>query len=191
SASPDEEEIEEQKISPVTSAHSYLTSVDFASANPNIMVTADNVGHITVWNLQQLRNCMPMAQLNPRLTHDKHDNWLKIIRPVNCPPEQTILAQWQASQQGKAIREVALDKKGCFLASTSDDGQISVWPLTSEGRLAESPRQARISIASFPNHLLNSVDIHRTHNNVLLVAADTPGYRVQLYRQQARNYGCQ
>ncbi|MEM8605347.1 MAG: hypothetical protein AAGF24_16120 [Cyanobacteria bacterium P01_H01_bin.121] len=73
------------------------------------------------------------------------------------------------------------------MASTGDDGQISVWPLTAEGNLAD---QSRINIATFPQHLLNSVDIYRTRNNVLLVAADTPGYRVQLYRKQAPNHGC-
>ena len=186
----DDDTAAEASILPVTSANSYLTSVDFARENPNIMVTADNVGFVTVWDLPQLRNCMSTANINPRSLEDKHGNQLKIVRTIDCPPEQTILAQWQAGKQGSAIREVALDKTGCFLATTGDDGQISVWPLTTEGQLAELPHQARIDIASFSHQPLNSVDIHRTRDNVLLVAADTPGHRVQLYRQQSPNHGC-
>ena len=178
-------------IKPVISSNSYLTSVDFASENPNIMVTADNLGFITVWDMQQLRACMPTARDNPHASEDAHENSLQIIRRIDCPLVQTILAQWQAGEQGSAIRDIALDKTGCFLASTGDGGQISVWPLTPQGSLAEPPSQARITVEAFPNQPLNSVDIHRTQDNVLLIAADTPGYRVQLYRTQLSNHGCQ
>ncbi|MEL6381642.1 MAG: WD40 repeat domain-containing protein [Cyanobacteria bacterium J06626_18] len=178
-------------IAPVTSAHSSLTHIEFASANPDIMVTADNVGFITVWDLQRLRSCMPAATPNPRASEGRHGNRLKVIRPVDCPPEATILAQWQAGQQGSAIREVALDETGCFLASTGDDGQIDVWPLTTDGTLTDPAQPVQIAIDAFPNNPLNSVDIHRTRDNVLLIAADTPGHRVQLYRHQSSNYGCQ
>ncbi|MDB9526508.1 hypothetical protein PN498_10950 [Oscillatoria sp. CS-180] len=183
--------VEEASIPPVTSHNSYLTNIDFASQNPRLMATADSLGIITVWDLQQLRRCMPTAKANPRATQDQHRNQLKVLRTVDCPTSETILAQWQAGRQGSVIREIAFDKTGCYLASTGDDGRISVWPLTSEGALTESPRRARIDIATFPNQPLNSVDIHRTQANVLLVAADTPGHRVQLYRKQVLDHGCQ
>ncbi|MEM8605346.1 MAG: hypothetical protein AAGF24_16115, partial [Cyanobacteria bacterium P01_H01_bin.121] len=54
-----------QGIARVTSANSYLTSVDFASENPDIMVTSDNSGIITTWDLQQLRTCMPQSKPQP------------------------------------------------------------------------------------------------------------------------------
>lgn len=180
----------EYQIPPVTSSNSYLTSVDFASKNPNIMVTADNVGFITVWDLQRLRDCMALAQPNPLLPEDKLGTRLMVIPPRICPTETMIVSQWQAGHQGSAIREVALDDTGCYLASTGDDGHISVWPLQ-ENQFRENPRRARITVANFPNHPLNSVDLHRGRGNVLLIAADTPGYRVQLYRKQVANHGCQ
>lgn len=182
----------DETIQPVTSRNSYLTSVAFADQNLKLMATADNRGFITLWNLPQLRACRSAAKPNPRLATDPYGNQLTLIRSADCPPETTILAQWQAASEGSAIREVALDKSGCYLASTGDDGHISLWPLTPEGKLAaDSPRQDRITVANFPNQPLNSVDIHLTQGNVLLIAADTPGHRVQLYRQRVPNYGCQ
>jgi WD40 repeat protein len=187
----DDETTARETIPPVTSRNSYLTSVSFARQNRRLMATADSLGVITVWDLQKIRTCLPTAQLNPRGTRGEHGNELRILRPANCPPEAMILAQWPAGQQGSVIREIAFDKTGCYLASTGDDGRISVWPLTAAGTLPASPRQARIAIDQFPNQRLNSIDLHRTQNNVLLIAADTPGHRVQLYRQQVSDHGCQ
>ncbi|MEM6432451.1 MAG: hypothetical protein AAF773_01125 [Cyanobacteria bacterium P01_D01_bin.115] len=187
----DSTETETEMIPPVTSRNSYLTSVDFATQNSRLMATADSLGIITVWDLQRIRNCMPTAQLNPRSPEGEYKNQLRILRPVDCPAEAMIRAQWPAGQQGSIIREIAFDKTGCYLASTGDDGRISVWPLTADGTLTAAPRRARIAIDQFPNQPLNSIDIHRTQDNVLLIAADTPGHRVQLYRQQVSDHGCQ
>lgn len=180
-----------EMIPPVTSRNSYLTSVDFANQNSRLMATADSLGIITVWDLQQIRNCLPTAPFNPRSPLDEHDNQLRVLRSIDCPADAVILAQWPAGQQGSVIREIAFDKTGCYLASTGDDGRISVWPLSADGTLTDTPRQARIAIDQFPNQPLNSIDIHRTQDNVLLIAADTPGHRVQLYRQQVSDHGCQ
>ncbi|MEM1307981.1 MAG: hypothetical protein AAGF98_00520 [Cyanobacteria bacterium P01_H01_bin.153] len=186
-----ETETETETIPPVTSGNSYLTSIDFANQNSRLMATADSLGIITVWDLQKIRNCMPTAQINPRSPRDEHDNELRVLRSVDCPAAAMILAQWPAGQRGSVIREIAFDKTGCYLASTGDDGRISVWPLTAEGTLTAAPRRARIAIGQFPNQRLNSIDIHRTQDHVLLIAADTPGHRVQLYRQQVSDHGCQ
>jgi WD40 repeat protein len=124
------------------------------------------------------------------LPEDESGTRLMVIPTSRCPTDTMIVKQWQAGHQGSAIREVALDDTGCYLASTGDDGHISVWPLQDE-QFMDNPLRARINVASFPNHPLNSVDLHRGRGNVLLIAADTPGYRVQLYRKQVANHGCQ
>ncbi|MEM9978470.1 MAG: WD40 repeat domain-containing protein, partial [Cyanobacteria bacterium P01_D01_bin.2] len=104
-----------------------------------------------------------------------------------CSPAQ--IDQWQAGHQGSAVRSVALTDNGCYLASTGDSGRISLWPIAATG---ERHRASPIGLASFANTSSpNSIDIHLTTDNVVLVATDTPGQQLQVYRKQLNSHGCQ
>ena len=173
----------EADILPVTSRHSYLTSLDVAD-DAALMATADSVGFITLWDVAVLRDCLNTAKLTPdRATIGEFGNRFFI---VDCSSAQ--IDQWQAGRQGSAIRSVALTDNGCYLASTGDSGRISLWPIAATG---ERHRASPIGLASFPNTSLNSIDIHLTTDNVVLVATDTPGQQLQVYRKQLNSHGCQ
>jgi WD40 repeat protein len=161
-----------------------LTSLDIAK-NDTLMVTADNVGFITLWDVNKLRQCLTQSREFQAIPPTSANH--QFVRIEDCADVQ--LGQWQAGHQGSAIRDIALTDNGCYLASTGDDGRISLWRLNKTG--ARSSRSNPINIAAFPGTSLNSVDIHLTTNNVVLIAADTADHRVQLYRKQLKNHDCQ
>lgn len=177
-------------FAPIVNQHSYLTSIAIA-AEKATMATADNEGFITLWDLNQLRQCMAEADqggLAPG-TVVYSDAYGNRILPTDCPDAQ--LSQWQAGETGAAIRDLALSDNACYLVSTGDDGRVLLWFISGSGQLAEK-NAARQSIQVNPRtrERLNSVDIQLTANNVLFIASDAPHNRVQLYRRQVNNHGC-
>lgn len=184
-----EQSEQSSKFSPVVSQNSYLTSVE-VSDNGKFIVTADSTGLIKTWNTNKLRECMPdegstrfhqlLAKSKKRfISIDSNDD--------NCRDVQ--ISQWSAGLQGSAIRGVSLTNNGCYLASTGDDGRINLWRLNEDGELnSTSPLK---NVITFKGESLNSVDIHLTSDNVVLVAADTMGHRVQLYREKMGDHDCQ
>lgn len=181
------ESAQSQNIPPVVSKNSYLTSLDLDDSH-NLMVTADSTGLITVWNVSRLRDCITNSDEGQSTSVADSGNPFPLIE---CSDDK--LAQWRASQQGSAIRDVSLTDDGRYLASTGDDGRISLWCLPEQFDTSSSKQIAdeRISIDTFAGELLNSVDIHLTTNNVVLLAADTTRHRVQFYRKNLGNHGCQ
>ncbi len=87
----------------------YIQSLDMAEFQPDLLVSADNQGRISLWDLQQ---CSPSKQCQP-------------------------VEQWLDGHNEKAVRSVALSADGCYLVSGGDDGLVRLWSLTSEGKLAE------------------------------------------------------
>lgn len=202
------------QIQPIINRNNYLTSVDFSGYGPlndsvptddpsetrlQKLAIADNRGWITVFNMQALENCMG-------------DNGARMLSADNCSREEgeeVVVAQWQASEMGSAIREISLTDNGCYLASTGDDGHISLWRLSHRGELidkrgnvvpqnsVDARDRARIRVDVFNNHLLNSVDVHlerqverRSNKDTLFVAADTPNNRLHIYRKGVNNHVC-
>lgn len=174
-----------QNIPPVVSQNSYLISLDLDDTS-NLMVTADSTGIITTWDVSQIRACITDPFERRRTSVAASGNRFPLVK---CPGAQR--DQWRASSQGSAVRGVSLTDNGCYLATTGDDGQISLWRLTDKGTLFDEPANRRIVLDTVDKPLLNSVDIHLTTNNVVLVAADTVHHRVQLYRKNLGNHGCQ
>ncbi|NEQ32014.1 MAG: hypothetical protein F6K04_13590 [Leptolyngbya sp. SIO4C5] len=169
-------------IEPVTNRNSYITSTA-AAAKSAVLATADNQGVITTWNLETIRDCLPQtfkAERSARFLQE------------DCQTEFR-LDQWQAGEISSPVRALELSSNGCYLASTGDDGRVMLWPLTADGS-RDSRYEAGIAVRRFNDTRLNSVDLHYTtegQQEVVLVASDTPGNRVQLYRKQLNPNGCQ
>lgn len=173
---------------PVLNQNSYLTSVTVAN-DKFLMATADNEGFISLWDLRQLRLCMGDASRQEQsFTQATYtDDYGNKIVPIDC--KAAILSQWQAGGSGAAIRDVSLSENGCYLASTGDDGRVLLWSVASNGKLLKE-RQP-IQVNSETKERLNSVDIQLTNDNVVLIASDAPNNRVELYRKQVKNHGCE
>ncbi|MEL6939304.1 MAG: hypothetical protein AAFO84_08945, partial [Cyanobacteria bacterium J06598_1] len=184
-------------FSAVVSQNSYLTDIAIAQ-RPNdpesaLLVTADNQGFVTLWDLQEMRRCigdLPAGEA----TEGAVD--------VDC--DRARIDQWQENPQGLAVRSVSLSANGCYLASTGDSGYIRLWPLTAAGnRQLDHPlndgqqkdHSKGIVLDQFSGERLNSVSIQSSaqvgDQATLLIASDAPENRVRLYRQQVRSYGCQ
>ncbi|MEO0535642.1 MAG: hypothetical protein AAF215_17440 [Cyanobacteria bacterium P01_A01_bin.123] len=138
----------------------YITSLATVEQQPYRLATADNQGRITIWDLETcLNDTEPCA----------------------------VLDQWQPDPD-TAIRSIALTADGCYLASASDSGQLTLWPLTRQGRRltkylqGESVRQV--------NTRLNSVDIKALETDLLIVSG-ADDRRVRLNRVKHLQRICQ
>ncbi|MEL6813972.1 MAG: hypothetical protein AAFP03_04050 [Cyanobacteria bacterium J06598_3] len=169
----------------VVSQNSYITDLAIAQ-RPNQpesarLVTADNQGFITLWNLNQMRSCL-------KATPESTSSTSNAIA-VECTT--AIIDQWQENSTGLAVRSVALSTDACYLASTGDRGQVRLWPLG----LGGSRNGKALTIETFTNERLNSVTLQKASQqgsqNLVLIASDAPGYRVRLYRQEVTSNGCQ
>ena len=118
----------------------YITSLATVEQQPYRLATADNQGRITLWDL---------------------DTCLNGTAPC------TVLDQWQPNPE-TSIRSIALTADGCYLASASDDGQLTLWPLTREGRRLTKYLQGE-PIRQL-NTALNSVDIKSLETGLLIVS---------------------
>jgi WD40 repeat protein len=189
----------------VVSRQSYLTDLTAADRTGRL-VSADNQGFITVWDLQALQTCMDtVAQTtrsNPAISllpgqqaqTGEVDEFGNRYGTINRDCATAAIAdQWQAGRNGMAIRSVAIAENGCYLASAGDDGRVLLWPLTQAGKRPPDVPDGKV-LKRFRQGFLNSVDIHYTTQNgrpVVFVASDTPDNRVRLYRQQVASHDCQ
>lgn len=133
--------------------------VSLATAN-NLLVTADNQGYITVWDMAN-RKCE---------MRDRNEG--------DC--QLTMLDQWQDGHGGQPVRGVALTQDGSYLSSVGDDGRVMLWSLHNGQRRAN--RQHGEQVADYPIRL-NSVDITEK-DNTLFITSDADRNRVMLYRIQ-------
>ncbi|WP_261219764.1 hypothetical protein [Ancylothrix sp. D3o] len=123
------------------SQNDYIFSIDIAESKPNLMVTSDNQGYITLWDMEKC-----------------------FTNPTKCKP----LDEWSGGHGGQAVRTVALSPNGCYLASGGDDGRVLLWYLGSDGRLS-SPKSKEV-IKSFDGKKINSTDIRLTKKYVLIAS---------------------
>ncbi|OLP20176.1 hypothetical protein BST81_01725 [Leptolyngbya sp. 'hensonii'] len=121
----------------------YLTSLTSAEFRPYLLVTADNQGYITLWNLR------------PCLMGDQ-------------PCE--VLDEWQDGHGKKPVRSVALSPEGCYLSSGGADGRVVLWPLSADGRRASRFMQG-IELMQVAKPF-NSVDVRVAHQDVLVVGGN-------------------
>jgi len=145
---------------PPGSQNDYIVSVDSAEYKPHLLVTADNMGQITLWNMQQ---CL-----------SKNNGQCQV------------LDKWSDAHSGKAVRSVALSRDGCYLVSGGDDSRLMLWPLTKDGRRALPTGQSiRLEKQRF-----NSVDVKVVKNKILIVSGnDDHKVRLDM-RDFDKNVGC-
>lgn len=87
----------------------YIFSLATAELRPGLLVTADNQGEITIWNLS---TCL--------------------YSPRSCQ----IIDRWSDGHGERPVRSVSLTRDGCYLVSGGDDGRIVLWPLSPDGSRA-------------------------------------------------------
>ena len=114
----------------------YIESLDAAEFRSDLLVSADNQGRITLWDLKK---CSPIEECQP-------------------------VEQWDNGHNEKPVRSVALSADGCYLVSGGDDGRVMLWSLTSEGKLAEQKGKQTKSILKqildiTEKQTVNSVDL--------------------------------
>ncbi|MBU7584100.1 MAG: hypothetical protein KAF91_14510 [Nostoc sp. TH1S01] len=130
----------------------YIVSADSADYKPNLLATADTMGKITLWNMEQ---CL-----------DKNRS--------DCISEQWF------GHGGKAVRSVALSRHGCYLVSGGDDNQVMLWPLTQEGNRAPNfTNGIKIHNNNWIDWMIfwkkkgvNSVDIKVVKNKILIISGN-------------------
>jgi WD40 repeat protein len=159
---------------PIAGQNDYIESIATAG---NTMVTADNQGYITSWNLAE-RNCSGFISRSGAKIPAKKFN------PKNTVCQIPILNQWRDGHQNKPVRSVALTSKGCYLASTGDDGRVMLWPLTASGQRIPQTANANVRPEIVVDSLktrLNSVDVIIQQGNIL-IANDDYDNRIRFYR---------
>lgn len=177
-------------IPPVISSNSYLTGLAVADGGTR-MVTSDNVGFITLWDVNALMRCARASTQRSPLADETAKNGHQLFI-ADCDSEAKLL-QWPQNTEGQAVRDVAITANGCYIASTGDNGHIDLW------RINNTNQPKHFNLARIPKRSLNAVDIHLTtndgerphKNHVVLVAADTAKHRVQLYRKVLSSNSCQ
>ncbi len=147
------------KFNPIIGKHHYIKSLATAD---NLLATADTQGYITLWDMDKMRQCISTnssingADNNVNNTAQTGSN--NALGKVDC--DAAILKQWRERDDGKPVRSVALSQDGCYLASAGDNGQVMLWPLTTEGKpLLKEEKVEGKALAQFPVRL-NSVDIN-------------------------------
>ena len=143
----------------------YIFSMDVAKLKPYLLVTADNQGTITLWNM---RSCLVDNQ--------------------SCE----ILDRWSNGHGGQPVRSVALSNGGCYLASGGDDGRMMLWPLTNQGKRAENYASGIEVGRSLRNQTFkfNSVDINVLKRNIL-IASGSDDTQVRVRRaKRLQGLGC-
>ncbi|GBE93393.1 hypothetical protein [Nostoc cycadae] len=146
--------------SPPGSQNDYIVSVDSAEYKPSLLATADNMGQITLWNMQQ---CL-------------------IKNNSQCQ----VLDKWSDGHSGKAVRSVALSRDGCYLVSGGDDNRVMLWPLTTKGKRASVVGQ----LIRSERQRFNSVDIKVVKNQILIISGnDDRRVRLDI-RDLNKNIGC-
>ncbi|MGK7916337.1 MAG: WD40 repeat domain-containing protein, partial [Prochloraceae cyanobacterium] len=115
---------------PLGGQQKYIQSLDTAEFRPDLLVSADNQGRISLWDLQK---CL-------------------VNQP--CQPVE----QWLEGHKGEGVRSVALSADGCYLVSGGDDGRVMLWSLNSQGKLAD-PQKHGEEIHSNEQQQVNSVDL--------------------------------
>ncbi|NEQ97495.1 MAG: hypothetical protein F6K30_12355 [Cyanothece sp. SIO2G6] len=134
-------------------ADDYILSMDSPSDRPNLLAVADNQGYISLWDLQ---SCLA-------------DNL------TACE----LIDEWSSGHNGAVVRAIAFSVDGCFLASSGDDGQIKLWPLTSRGQRLPSLAEGQ-QIQQFTTSI-NAVDLVRTRRHLMIASGAESGY-VRLHR---------
>lgn len=156
----------------------YIESLAISNHN-NLLAMADNKGYITLWNFSKIRKCINADDQSAKKNKNVGKNG-KILFAKNIECNQAIIDQWQDGHQGSPVRSIALTKRGCYLASTGDDGRVMLWPLERQGQRNRQIKAGKV-LSHFSKTKLNSVDIETLDNHIFIVS-DAKKYRLSLHR---------
>jgi len=145
----------------------YILSVDTAEFAPYILATADNKGNIAIWDLRSCLEGKGSCQL---------------------------LDRWFHSKEGEAVRSISLSENACYLASGGDDGKVTLWALTSEGKRARETKSGQVVqkevSRSYDNKKINSVHLKLVDGEVL-IASGSDDTQVRVGKDKRRlDLGC-
>ncbi|NET47403.1 MAG: hypothetical protein F6K09_01500 [Merismopedia sp. SIO2A8] len=133
---------------PYGGGNDFITRLDSPSDRPTLLAVSDNQGRISIWDLQ---SCLATGT--------------SLCNQID---------EWSSGHNGRAVRAIAFSADGCFLASSGDDGQVKLWPLTPQGRrlpaIAEGKVVKRFDIP------INAVDLARTHRHLKVASGAENGY---------------
>ena len=139
----------------------YIESIDVAEFKPYRVVTADNQGRITLWNM---RDCLLEGR------------------------ECEIIDQWSDGHGKNPVRSVALSGDGCYLISGGDDGKVKFWPLNEDGSRNEKFSKGKNIEKDKKN--FNSVDIREVGKD-LVIASGNDDKRVRVaWQKRLPSLGC-
>ena len=171
----------ENKFEQLLGQNHYIDSLAIANRK-NILAMADNQGYITLWDVNQIRQCIDTyEQTSSRRGNSKNvtaNGQISFEKILNC--DNAIVDRWREGHNGEPIHSLALTQDGCYLASTGDDGKVMLWPLNTEGSRSSEISDGR-TIAEFSDTILKTVDI-KAIGNYLLIASDAKNDRITLYR---------
>jgi WD40 repeat protein len=147
------------------SQNDYIESLDTVISNQSFLVTGDNQGYITLWNVG---DC---------LTENNQQ----------CGQ---VLDRWNTGHQEKPVRSVALSDDGCYLVSGGDDGRVMLWPLTQLGRRATEFLDGKPVEGLSLSQGINDVDL-KVVKNRLLIASGNKDHRVRVkWEKRHPQVGC-
>ncbi len=138
----------------------YITGLATAEQQPFLLVTGDNQGAISLWNLR------------PCLTETE-----------TCE----LIDFWQDGHRETPIRSVALSPDGCYLASSGDDGKLKLWSLGTTYK--RQPKLIDGTVITQLKSKINSIDLKAIDSQLQITTGDDDG-RVRVYRQQVEEGSC-
>lgn len=133
----------------------YVWSVAFAPKS-HILATSDSDGFIAIWNLDRCQN-------NTQGQEDK------------CNPSD----HWRVKAQN-SVRSIAFDTDGNSLVSGGDDGQIVVWPLTSDKKL-DKVKAVNGIVINEGHSQINSIAVTKDVQGPIVVSGNNDS-QVKVYR---------
>jgi WD40 repeat protein len=158
----------------VFSSNDYINTVSIPNLNkPEVLVTGDNKGFITLWDLSKISECM--------------NNQIK-------PCENIILQQWphNADIQNniQSIYSVSISENSCYLASAGSDGRVVLWGVNNNRKkqLKEYFDSGADSQKARSVDIKRTVDSNSSQNIVLISTAQ--GNQVSVYRYQEQENDC-
>jgi WD40 repeat protein len=183
---------------PVFGQQHYITSL---ATSGDILASSDNQGHVSLWNIQEIRRCIQFQgrqeleeikkqsqnfqasrrrrnrnSITNSRTKQVKSNIIPISSLTSC--NNAIIAQNPNVHGNQPVRSVALTEDGKYLASGGDDGKILLWNLqeNKDQNLLKSVKTIAKSEAK-----INSVDIKALQDYLLITSGDDY-YKVKLYR---------
>lgn len=170
-----------QSAPPFSSAGQYQYIESLAIAD-QLLVTADNQGNITTWNLAK-QQCGFVESKDFQFVETGIASRRRLITNLCQVP---ILDRWKG-QGGKPVRSVAITQNGVYLASVGDNGQVELWRLEQGQRASDWQNAKTLDRLNVP---LYGVDIQSAEQTVIVTAAAADhqvyAYRIRVPQEDSR-----